>query len=615
MKRNFALSLSVVLLLFIFFTALPCYAESPKYGYIDKEGNMVIQAKYDFAYNFFNGFARVFLGSLSSEGTPESGKYGFINTSGETISDIQWENAHDFDFGRAAVKKNNKYGVIDTKGKIVVEPKYDFISYFQEGYAFVFNGTLLNWGYPDIGKYGFIDTNGNMICDMVWDRAESFHEGLASVNKNGKAGCIDTTGKTVIKPQYDYVGPFWNGCAVVFNGTLDPSGEPDAGQYGFVDKTGKIISSIHWEDAYQFQEGFAAVKEDGKWGFIDQKGNITVEPKYDYIYPFTEGRARAFIGTTGSFGWPVDGTYCFIDTTGKLVGSLAWDYVGFYSEGLAEIGIGGKAGFINQQGDLVIAPEYDYVYRFTNGYAVVYQGSLTDRETPDVGAYGVIDKTGKLIGSVQWDAISPFSDGMARVKTNGYYGYIDESGSLAIDAQYESAESFSEGLAAVVLSEAIGDFRKTSWGMTRQEVEALEGDPYTTGTVEALKNVEYIAYKTTFIGLDALLAYYFSPDGLYGTRYILQEPHNNGDLYIEDYKKIQDALTEKYGSPYVDEENWDNTTHKNYYADDKGDALSLGYLAYETTYATLKTCIFLSMDADKTFIDYCSVFIGYPEED
>lgn len=618
MKRTVVLALSAALFLFIALSLATGFAETSKYGFIDKQGNMVIPAEFDYASSFRNGYSLVFMGSMDSNGYPESGKYGFINLKGEYISSIQWDDAHDFsESGMAVVRKNNKCGVIDTSGKIVLEPTYDYISFFGEGYAYVFNGSLDKYNSPDKGTYGFIDAAGKLISDMQWDGADTFHEGFASVIKNGKTGCIDTAGKVVVKPQYDYIGDFSGGRALVFNGKLTDYGSPDDGQYGFIDTAGKIISKIQWEDASPFEKDLAAVKADGKWGFIDREGNIVVEPRYDAADSFKGGRARVFIGTLSSNGYPHEGIYSFIDTTGKLVGTKAWDYAGTYSEGYADIGLRGKRGFINQQGDVVISPAYDFVYPFIEGHAVVYEGPMQFGTIPDDGKYGMIDTSGKVIIPIQWDDVTPFREGMATVIENDKWGFVDTSGNLVVEPQYQSADRFYHGLALVEVgaaeSDSEKDFRNTTWGMTRGEVEALEGVPLTSGTVEDFKHVEYIAYMTSVDGLDAVAAYYFNADGLFEARYVMYESHNNANLYIDDYKRIRDSLSNKYGDPLSDGETWDTPAHKSLYADDKGEALSHGFLKYANYFGTDRTFILMSMEVDNdaisTVINYTSLLI------
>src|ERR1700693_1991299 len=65
------------------------------------------------------------------------------------------------------------------------------------------------------GKFGYIDRTGKIIIPLQFDGANEFHEGLALVTANGKKLFIDTTGRVVIKPDFDIVYDFSEGLAAV----------------------------------------------------------------------------------------------------------------------------------------------------------------------------------------------------------------------------------------------------------------------------------------------------------------------------------------------------------------------------------------------------------------
>ena len=46
----------------------------------------------------------------------------------------------------------------------------------------------------------------------------------------------------------------------------------EKGQTGYIDKKGKVVIPLKYEDAHNFKEDMAAVKSNGKWGFIDITG-------------------------------------------------------------------------------------------------------------------------------------------------------------------------------------------------------------------------------------------------------------------------------------------------------------------------------------------------------
>jgi len=109
-----------------------------------------------------------------------------------------------------------KWGYIDTKGKIVVPPKFDLAAMYFDGLARV------NIGYIEeghkvhaTGKYGYIDKAGQLVIACQFDEARSFSEGLASVKIGDEWGWIDTTGKIVIPPRFGSAGDFSEGFAPV----------------------------------------------------------------------------------------------------------------------------------------------------------------------------------------------------------------------------------------------------------------------------------------------------------------------------------------------------------------------------------------------------------------
>lgn len=162
------------------------------------------------------------------------------------------------------------------------------------------------------------------------------------------------------------------------------------------------------------------------------------------------------------------------------------------------------------------------------------------------------------------------------------------------------------------------DFKQFYWGDSKEKIMEVEGEPYTDGKMNGV-DATYIAYKTTAVGLDVLLAYYFCDDGLYQVRYILNEEHSNESLYIDDYETFRNALTKKYGEPTLDREIWENDSKKEYYADKKGDALCYGYLEYVTFYDSDTSIIMMDMSADNyditMTVDYQSLALSPGEVD
>jgi hypothetical protein len=104
------------------------------------------------------------------------------------------------------------------------------INPISEEYIFAYSPDELNVYCKD-GKYGYLDGKGRVVIEPQFENAEFFHNGLACVKINNKYGFIDETGKIVIKPIYESAGYFSFGLArVKFNGL-----------YNFINKNGKFM--------------------------------------------------------------------------------------------------------------------------------------------------------------------------------------------------------------------------------------------------------------------------------------------------------------------------------------------------------------------------------------
>ena len=153
------------------------------------------------------------------------------------------------------------------------------------------------------GKYGFADESGRVVIPCQWEYAYKFSEGLAQVqDANWKCGFIDKTGKVVIPCQWKGAGAFSEGLAAVKDAN---------GKCGFIDKTGKVVIPCQWKRAYGFSEGMAKVQDaNGKCGFIDKTGKVVIPCQWEDARAFSEGLAKV---ADAEWKWWI------IDKTGKVV--------------------------------------------------------------------------------------------------------------------------------------------------------------------------------------------------------------------------------------------------------------------------------------------------------
>lgn len=104
-----------------------------------------------------------------------------------------------------AIQVGEKFGCVDTKGRMAIAAHFDDVYEFFDGLAAV----------QIDDKWGYIDESGRIVVAMQFDDAVSFDSGLAAVQVDDKWGFINQRGVMVITPSFDEAETFSQGLAKV----------------------------------------------------------------------------------------------------------------------------------------------------------------------------------------------------------------------------------------------------------------------------------------------------------------------------------------------------------------------------------------------------------------
>lgn len=151
------------------------YSHSDKCGYIDENGNLSVPVEYD-------------------------GLFG-INT--KEIFDDEKNEYVDVDFSNYLIAfKNDKTGIIDKQGNIIIEIKYDkVLTYSKNAFAVTIDNN---------SKIGIVDTNNKLIKGYVDGKiydGNSFRKYLVYFNNSdtqkARKGILDRDLNVILEPIYD----------------------------------------------------------------------------------------------------------------------------------------------------------------------------------------------------------------------------------------------------------------------------------------------------------------------------------------------------------------------------------------------------------------------------
>lgn len=404
-----------------------------KWGYSDKEGNVIVEPMWDYADNFHEGFAVV---------RNDKGLYGFLNTDGQLSIRCQYEEAMKFIHGIALVKtKVGKWEHINCKGDNLNSCPWIDVYPYSEGLAAVrkpINDIDQICGVS--ARYGFINEERELIIQCDYSQVSSFRKGYAKITTVfGDSGYIDKEGK--FKYSLESMKPYDDSKNLIplpiewakkwdleinniFDGSLHYLKYIEGlsivignnGKFGFIDIQGELVIPCKWRWANEFHDGMAFVVNDNlKVGYIDKKGEFVIPPKWNKAMPFYS---------------------CSTD----------WSHTSIaFSEGLAAVkGKNNRWGFIDTKGKLQLANRWIEIRNFSEGYAAVKGLN---------GRYGFIDYRGNLICKLRWASVSDFPEGMACVYDDNIekYGFINSCGELQIPCKFDSWDDFHEGVAYVEL--------------------------------------------------------------------------------------------------------------------------------------------------------------------
>jgi hypothetical protein len=325
-----------------------------KFGYRDRQWNLVIEPQFDKAMPFSEQLAAVML----------AGKFGYINTTGRWTIHPQFQAAGEFSEGLAAVVTTTGACLVDKDGKETPTVECDDVQPLGDGLAAVRVGTL----------WGVIDERGQYVHKPQFkDFRRHDNDFYRIQNPDGLCGLMNRQGEIVLQPKYGFIGGFQeNGFAMI---DTEPMGLPpefwvidrkgqmipgpmlpfDAGnghrniaffpkradqKWGIVDGAGTFVITARFNSVQMLAVGVLGVQEGQKWGMVDlEKGVLIIEPTYYSIDRFSEGLAATRPNPPPTFP-PGDANWVgYIDLQGRLAIPNKFGTGDSFKNGIAHVGV------------------------------------------------------------------------------------------------------------------------------------------------------------------------------------------------------------------------------------------------------------------------------------
>ena len=423
-----------------------------------------------------------------------------------------------------------KYGVIDKQGNIIIEPIYDavqipnpskpvficFGDYNEETKQYqtkVFNdkneqlfqeyetvqvipietniettpyekSTLI---YQKDGKYGLIDLEGKQITDAIYDEISSinYKEGTFAVTVEGKMGVINLKGKVIIKPEYETITSdnYYNEKTQNKTTGFIVSQKTEEGyRYGYINYRGRVILKTEYTELERVIE--------------------IADEKEIYLIAFKDGQAG-------------------LVKNKKVI--LNYEYEDIQYSSLNDVFVvqrNSKQGVVSKDGTTIVNTEYDSIifggmyinakkgdnlYLFDlNGASVENKDIVSKTQTNNPNyfiaidkndIYTIVDSEDNVLVDNNYSYIEYLPGDYFIVARDGKNGVIDISGKSVIDLAYTSIFKLND--TELLQAEKIETKTIDLYSSTMNKIVSMDNATITTGN-----NYIMLASDTDFAYYD-----------------------------------------------------------------------------------------------------------------
>jgi len=311
------------------------------------------------------------------------------------------------------VRSNGKYGVMDTKGKLVIGFDYQQLTFYiissKSRSDLLSDGDYI-FGVQKNGLFGIIDINNKLLLPIEYSKIK-FDEGPDyPALKSGKWGIVSLQAQTKVPFQYDQIEKLGKNTYRINANNLN----------GVVLNDGQIILPVQYttfsryaDDAKGFPQWYLITGTDAREGLWNlQTQSLDIPVQYEKII---HRHGDHVIVMTGK-------KYGVVNMQNKTITPFDYDLLKYITyqknDQLLLAVLKGKYGLIDISNKKLIGFEYDDLQPIGSG---LYKAG-------NKGKYKVIDSTGRAITKQEYDHIGVFVFGEATVVKDGQMGSINKSG-------------------------------------------------------------------------------------------------------------------------------------------------------------------------------------------
>lgn len=372
------------------------------------------------------------------------------------------------------IKVNGKYGLINKRGEIIVEPQFSFLENERGRFWKARSGN-------DRDGYFVLNDSGEILNDKTFDEVVlgyCHEEELIGVKSDDKWGYLNNNGDLVIPYQFDRIQHFMDGFAVVTKDQVE----------GFINKEGNF-STVEGFEFYNLSAGYLRLgrieNDQFYYGLYSAtKNEWILDPKYVSISKTHNGKAIISTFKSGPGLFNIDDHEFSIEPGyfqqlndsilyAKPINAFTKCHHNCdcncpddrYILEITYLDISKALAIVDDKGTFILKPtqEYSEIGPYDRNYLIAKKGDSSV----------ILDRSAQVVTETNLFMMKKFSNNLVPIRHWSEWGFADTLGNMVINYQYDAVGEFdSNGIATVVMGaswEDIYSYNPSGDAKERQE--------------------------------------------------------------------------------------------------------------------------------------------------
>jgi len=348
-----------------------------------------------------------------------SKQWGMMNAKGKVVVQPQYDAIGEFkEYGYAVMQRNDRVGLVDKYGREILLPKYDDIKILDS----------LLFAVLDVSDWKVVDESGKIILNNGYEQVHIWKRKFIGFRQNKKWGVASIDGKIITQPKYDEIELLEND---FFQTKIN-------NKLGLVSNDGKEILANESSQIEIYNSQLFFFQKNKKWGAVNQKGQQLIRPSFHSFFTLSNNFIKLMVNSQ---------VYLYSVPKEKIITKGQYDTYYTFSKKQVLCKNKRKLGLLDWFGKALLSVKYDEIQSYGNNqFRVSFKGK-----------WGVVAAGDQIIVPFEYDYIAPLKSKMGVVKKNGKLGIVSMDGKEQVPPKFDKisiknnkAEAYQNGIFTIL---------------------------------------------------------------------------------------------------------------------------------------------------------------------